>query len=221
MTISRTTVVALLAGVLLGIGMVFLYTEHTRVAFTEKTNADLAALRTSFLTASHDAASNKVITESKDAVIDCQNRVRFENLLTRLRTLTESERVELDTTFPACAPYQASLKKFHLVRLEHIIEKYTDVLAYRAYFVKTSTVENDVAAAMSAYLEKERIRAGLMDEQVQLQRDIIDVLHGKKIASGTSVEVLAQEGSTLNGKFIALQSELEVAQKRLADLLGA
>jgi hypothetical protein len=221
MTIRRTTVVALLSGVLLGAAVTLLYTAHTRALFTDKTNTDLKALRASYVTASHDTASNKVIDESRGVVVDCQNRARFENLLSRLRTLSESERTELDATFPACAPYQVTLKKFHLARLEHIIEQYQAVLTYRQYFLKTDTSESNIVTVMSTYLEKERIRANLMSAQVQLQRDIIDVLHGKKIESGKSVDVLAQEGSTLNGKFIALQSEIEQIQKQLGDLLGS
>ena len=221
MTIRRTTVAALLSGVLFGAAIIFLYTAHVRAQFTEKTNADLMALRASYLAESHDTANNKVTNESASVATDCQNRGRFENLLTRLRALTESERAELDTFFPACAPYQVALKKFHLARLESVIEKYNTVLSYRAYFIKSDTSETAIVTAMNAYLAKERVRADLMGSQVQLQRDIIDVLHGKKNESGKSVDALAQEGSTLNGKFIALQSEIELVQKQLGDLLGS
>jgi hypothetical protein len=205
---------------LVGVAVVLLYSAHMLSAFAAKTDTDLRTLRTSYVAASHEAASNKVIDESKNAVVDCQNRPRFEDLLTRLRTITEKERTELDTTFPACAPYQLSLKRFHLARLEHIIEKYNDILTYRTFFIKNGKSETDITAAMKAYLEKESARADLMAAQLQLQRDIIDVLHDKKIASGKSVDALAQNGAALNGKFIALQSEIEQVQKRLSDLLG-
>lgn len=220
MSLSRTTVIAVLGGMLVGVIVGLLYSTHAETSFATKTDTDLRALRTSYITASHEAASNKVIDESKNAVRDCQNRPRFEDLLTRLRTLTEKERIELDTTFPACAPYQLSLKRFHLARLEHIIEKYNDILLYRAYFIKNDKSEADITAAMKAYLEKESARADLMATQLQLQRDIIDVLHDKKIESNKSVGTLAQDGAALNGKFIALQSEIEQVQKRLSDLLG-
>ncbi len=221
MTISRTTVIAVLAGTLVGFAIALLYSAQTLRAFAEKTDADLHNLRTSYLTASHEAASNKVVEESKGAVTDCPNRPRFEDLLSRLRTLTEKERVELDTTFPACAPYQLSLKKFHITRLEHLIEKYTDVLTYRGYFIKDSGSGKDVLDVMHTYLEKEQMRANLMTTQLLLQRDIVDVLHDKKIASGKSIDTLAQDGAALNGKFIALQSEIEQVAKHQSDLLGS
>lgn len=221
MSLSRTTVVALLSGVLIGVLVSLSYTAHARSGFAEKTQADLAFLRASYAAASHDAASNKVIPESAGAVRDCANRPRFEDLLSKLRTLSQSERVELDATFPLCAPYQVLLKKFHLARLERLIVKYKDILSYRAYFIKNSESDDRVVDVMNAYLEKESLRAELMATQVQLQSDIIDVLHGKKIASGKSVDTLAQEGSNLNGKFIALQSEIVVIQKQLSELLGS
>lgn len=221
MTISRTTVVAILAGTLVGFGIALSYSAHTLQAFTQKTDADLHDLRTRYLTASHEAASNKVVEESKGAVIDCQNRPRFDDLLSRLRTLSEKERQELDTTFPACAPYQLSLKKFHLARLEHIIEKYNDILTYRGYFIKDTTSGKDALDVMHAYLDKEQTRANLMATQLELQRDIVDVLHGKKIASGKSIDTLAQDGAALNGQFIALQSEIEQVAKHQSDLLGS
>ena len=219
MSLSRTTVIAVLAGLLAGILIAVLYSAHTVQTFTDKTAQDLALLRSGFIAAAHEAASNKVTDESKAVAIDCKDRPRFDDLLTRLRTLTEAERVELDTTFPACAPYQLSLKRFHLARLSHIVEKYNEILTYRGYFMKSDTAAAAIVEAMNAYVAKETVRADLMRTQLELQRDIIDVLHGKKIASGKSLDALAQDGAALNGKFIALQSETEPILKNLEELL--
>lgn len=204
----------------LGVVALFSYIAHTRIeAYREMTTSSLEGLEKQFLLRAEETGRNQVVAESKNIIFDCNARTRFEELLSRLVSLTQNERNELDVLFPACGDYPVRLKSYLVGTLEGIARAYEIHSAYSNIFFSTHAQNTEVLELMKKIIALEKERASLMRTQVFIQGDINAALNQGKGVAGKTIEELAADGTSLGGAFITINAAIDEARTALAALL--
>ncbi len=177
--------------------------------------ASQRSLEQSFLKRAEETDRNQFVEESKETVNECSKRARFEELLSKLATLSVSERSELDILFPECGDYQVRLKNYLILSLERMSSEYEIHKNYQEALLKPSLKTSQVLGSMRATVARERERAQLMRQQVAIQADIIALLAGRKVAGTVSISDLANKGNVLGGKLITQNALIDEERTKL------
>ena len=130
-----------------------------------------------------------------DAVVagiiqDCEfeDRKRFDELLSTLSTLQQSELIEIDNLFNACGDFYAQRKALMVARLEREYE------VYRDYVDLLNVVDSKVeeitypTQKWNDLVSLEMTRSELSLELVSIQKDIIDALLNKVKATSDEMK---------------------------------
>lgn len=167
------TLIAGGVGAVVALALLSAYIEYRLDEYKTEIHSRFTATEKTFLARAIETDRTEVIKESHGVVFDCGERARFEDLLSRLDSLSLSERTELDRLFSGCGDYYHRLKVFLVGELFILRETYAlDMLHYENIFAAQEN-RTERLTLMSALVEEERARAGLMREQVILQKDFI------------------------------------------------
>ena len=188
----RTIVITAGVTALVVTGAFSLYIQQHLTSYKQQTIAHLNELAKNFFTEAERTDRTEVTKESAAVVLDCSERAEFETLLSTLDTLSPAQQNRLLSLYPGCASYYQQVKAFHTERLGRLILEYTVTLeAYERIFARDES-RHEQLSAMQTLTDKETERAGLMHQQVVVQKEIIDALV-KRVNTAASV----QQGQTI------------------------
>ena len=155
-----------------------------------------------------------------EIIKDCapESRERFDGLLDRLATLRGSELVEVSQLFEGCAGFFAERKAVMVARLEREVEVYSDLVEVYE--------EIDSRAPRTLYrveewqqlVSLESARSDLLNQQVILQKDIIDTLLTGVRANDPAMESKLTEASNIIENFSVLSIQIDQLRMSLVDV---
>lgn len=216
----RTQIIVSLVSVLIALLVCAAIARNYMREYREVTESSLVAYREQFLLRAEEADRNQSIEESRSIIFDCGNRARFEELLSRLNSLTQSERNELDVLFPACGDYPVRLKFYLAESLDRIRSEYAVHKKYSNIFFNESEKDKRILGLMDTVTTLEFERALLMRTQVLIQADINAALNKEKDEAGKTIAELAQNGQSLGGTFITINASIDEARAELNQLVN-
>ena len=128
---------------------------------------------------------NEVDTVVSEIIVDCTNRVEFEELLVRLELLQHRDLIRVQQMLESCGPFYSQRKAVMITRLERELEALRNrvnllsVLHPRIGDFNLSNWEEVVSL--------ERRRSDLLSEQVAIQREIVSFLISGKKSSAVEI----------------------------------
>lgn len=173
---ARQILIAAGIGALITLVLASGYIAHRLSQYKLYTESMLENIAGSYLKAAVSADRTEVTEQSQEAVSDCASRGTFDELLSRLQSLSASERKELDVLFPQCADYYYRLKLFHIDHLNTLLREYTLTLEHRDHIYAEDDHFAEVRRDMEAIIRGEEERKTAMQEQISVQRDIIEAM---------------------------------------------
>jgi len=157
------------------------YVKNQQQQLVSATTEKIIAQQTRLELLSKNLAAN-ALPDDMAVISDCPlaDRVRFDDLLGKLSTLSWTELNELDNLFGNCAYYYADIRTFKSAWLKREVAVYTDLLETIAPIDDQAQQQLDQATQWSELVAKVDEQAGLTRELVDLQQEIIDQLLGRK-----------------------------------------
>ncbi len=182
------TLVLLGAALLLASWYVAAQTSQLTAELDMRITATETTMRTLALAAEGTA------TGAQRVVVDCipSDRERFDALLGRLETLTDSELTELQVLFDACGDFPALEKAVLVSQLER------ELAALREYVALRSVVDglSVIAYPLETWAElvlRERDRSELFTRLVGIQRELLAGRIGGASAADAETQALLEE----------------------------
>lgn len=204
-------------GALIALCSLSAYIEFRLDAYKESMTERLEATEKAYLTRAIETDRTEAISESRAVVFDCSERVRFEELLSKLDTLTVSERTELDRLFAGCGDYYHRLKLFLVGELETLKDTYALHLGHYEHIFAHDDTRASRLLSMEELIEEERARASLMREQVILQSDFISA---RKQPSRTVSSELETRSAELGRRLAESNTAVDRARAAFEAALG-
>lgn len=148
-------------------------------------------------------------------VSDCsvEQRYRFDELLSNLATLNNSDLRELDALFGGCAYYYSSTQSVNVALLDREITTYRELLR----LADSVGVEVDSAPAETwdQVYELEQERSLLMSSLVTIQAQIVKQLLAGETAQSANVQTLVTQGQEVRENIVWLDQQVDVIHKTL------
>lgn len=148
---------------------------------------------------------------------DCSVREEFEELLNNIGELSRTELRTLESYYEGCASFYAERKAIMIARLEREVE----VLEQYTAFFETVAPERLSKFNLEAWqnlvaLEKER-STGLND-QVRIQREVIEILLAGGVGVGESITALLQEAQSVGERLEVSGAQIDTLRESLSKL---
>jgi len=145
------------------------------------------------------------------SVADCsrEDRLRFDELLSKLADLNRAELAELDSSYNSCAYYYSTIQTIGASQLDREVQRYTDML--RALAVFDTTAEKKLAK-LDKWDEIVLLtgqRSALHVDLVNLQHDIVVELLAYKQIQHPDVQSLVSEGNEIRENLIFLTQQID------------
>jgi len=147
---------------------------------------------------------------------DCstQSRMRFDELLSRLDELSQTELDEVDQLFESCARFYSARKALMVARMEREYEYYRNLVNLLTIVDDEITVSEFKVEGWGQLVTLEKRRSEIFEERVVLQRQIIsDLRAGKRISSEPMQQTMIT-AQNLNEEVLVLDNNPDKPRKR-------
>lgn len=214
----------ILIGSAVFVGIVFFTASY----FVEQNKKEVVASVTLAIVEQEKTLSNLAqITDKNGAdpvvesiIVDCKltDRMRFDELLGGLTSLTQTELKETVNLFDKCADFFAQRKKLMVARMEREYEVYESMVDMLSILDDPITITKFDVAGWKKIVDFEKRRSEIFSARVQIQESIIsDLIAGK---APNSKEILNQvaEAQAMTEEVLVIDSQSDALRAKLLDL---
>jgi hypothetical protein len=153
-------------------------------------------------------------SESELIISDCERRQEFEDLLSRLNTLSRSDILTTQQLYSSCGLYYVERKDLLVSQLNREYEVYKELLRI-AEPVLGRMVTPEEESDWGTVVSQEAQRASLLREQASVQAEIIRLLISGNLASNRPISDQVDRANAINQSLITTDSTVDSARSRL------
>lgn len=174
---QTTLLCALAVTVGIVLSSMYFYTREKDILQDLRTTA--ATLRTSLIATSDRLDRNEPSSALSSLLTQCTDPARFDDLLSRLNSLTPSELLDLEHMFDICGDYPSLVKRLTLKEFDESLTQYESIS--RMINVLKPAINQDDAflVNMKRISTLEQQRSEQLRVQTQVQKQIISLLKQK------------------------------------------
>lgn len=154
--------------------------------------------------------SNSGWYDERPIVSDCSQvkRARFDNLLSRLSSLSRSELTELDGIFDGCAFYFSTVQSVKVSNLKREVGFYNDQLRTMSVFSPEAEEKLLTITTWDEFVRLAEEQSDLVTELVTIQGEIIDLLIAFNSSESTAVKTLVSRAQEVRENIIFLEQKM-------------
>ena len=147
-------------------------------------------------------------------VVDCPRRAEFENLLVQLGTLSRQKLLDTQQLFESCGGFYVERKALMVSRLEREYEILQDnVLLLQT--LDSHTKNNYHVDEWGQLISWEHQRSDLLNEQLNIQRDIIALLIEGKMVTSLEMQTLISRANDIEKILTSLGTGIDTLRSQL------
>ena len=196
------------------------YGNRQSVAFVTEIENKIESERQKLVSMTEIIGKNQVDEVTESLVRDCSldNRLKFDNLLSRLESLNASELNEIQLLFDGCAGFFALQKSVMTSRMEREYQAYEDFVNL---FVTHGGAKSKDAYKLGAWkelVELQKKRSQLATRLVAVQRNIILALQNGASTESEEIQPMLSKARNINEEsFVVNQQAGELRSSLIAE----
>jgi hypothetical protein len=157
--------------------------------------------------------NNAADEEISSIIVDCQSRQEFESLLSQLGNASDKELLTTQQLFDSCSRYYTIKKSLMVNKLSQEVSLFSDDIDLLSKIEDTHSY-NNTHDHIVQILEAEKVRASLLEEQVELQGKIITALISKEDRSIT-ISPSVQRAGQISEQLSVLDKQIDTMRTNL------
>lgn len=178
--------------IIAGVFFVGSYIVHTRLASLETALTTRIAYEEAQLVALEDITNRNGVDESISGIIsDCPRRSTYDDMLSRLGSLSKVDLITMQQLFESCSPYFPGVKALMVAKLEWEYNSFVADNTLLGGINRASVTPN--LTTWKTIIETEKDRSMLLAEQTDIQGKIIlELISGSRPDTVSVVELVAK-----------------------------
>ena len=156
----------------------------------------------------------------QEVVVDCKikDRVRFDELLSELSTLTPAELNEIQSLFDNCADYFARRTQLMTELLRREYEYYSTLVNLLTTTEEPASINRYGVSQWEKVVELESRRSQIFAERVRIQEEIINDLKAGERPNSKTVLDRAAEANEMTEELLVIDKQCDELRERLHDI---